>query len=783
MIALVLALVFIVTADAVAAEAYDLRVGFDGVYRTGSWTPLTLEFPATPETAGHTPPESVPQAVAAWVEDPDGQYVRSTAAPIERGVDGRPVARLTVRFGRPTGRVLVERVAAADDAGRDSSLADRQRQDFERTGLERQSLPAPIPATDNVMLVLGDLPATERASRLMAREDGSRQRVVTIKAPLNAIEAGGASTLGRTAHDFDGADSIIVCGRTVAAFEPAALLGIDGWVRQGGQLIFAAGSSALEISRGSSPAADWLPNPVSKLVPLRRGNAIETFSRASRPLDKAAVTGLEVPLFKDPQSIEGIVEAFDGRGPADLPLVVRRAHGLGTIVWVGLDLDKAPFRDWSGSDSLLVETLRGRRAARDAGRVGEAARGTLDLAGQLRQAIDHFPGVSPIPFEVIAGLGMLYVACLYPLDWWLVSRGRRSGPAGGLRSSWLAWLSLPLLVAAASGLTWSAGQRFKGTHWQTSEASLVDLDVGSGLVRVASFTGIWSPVNARLDLAVRPSSVLGKGAATDASQPTRSNVNWPASDVSWFAACGRGIGGTDAAAAHPSLAADDYGYGGSAQLLDDVPIAASSSRLFEAEIIGSSAQPAVESTLTKDGQGTLQGTVSNRLPFPLEGCWLAHAGWLYEVGTLAPGQTFEPGVDRGPRSLAGAVTRRTLNKDREIVVRWDLAERDPLRILEIAGFHAAAGGSGYTSLESGRLARFDLSPLLPLNRAVLVGQGPSVVGWEYRHRSLTAADLSATIPPTTDQTSLWRIVIPLVQTAAVAPVSRPSSPPTSTSSD
>jgi len=777
MIALLLALFCMITADAVAAEAYDLRVGFDGVYRTGSWTPLTLTFPAAPDAAGATLPASVPQAVAAWVEDPDGQYVRSPAAAVERDADGRAVARLTVRFGRPTGRVLIEQVSEANSgAMTDASPVERDRQVFEPTSVERQSLPAPIPATDTVMLVLGDLPAAERASRLMDREDGTRPRIVAINAPSSAAETGGASALGRTVHDFDGADSIIVCGRTVAAFEPAVLLGIDGWVRQGGQLIFAAGSSAIEISRGTSLAADWLPGPVSKLVPLRRGNAIETFSRASRPLDKNAVSGLEVPLFKSPQDIEGIVEAFDGRGPADLPLVVRRAHGLGTIVWVGLDLDRAPFRDWSGSDSLLVETLRGRRATRDAGRAGETARGTLDLAGQLRQAIDQFPGVSPIPFEVIAGLGILYVACLYPLDWWLVSSRRRGGPTGGLRSSRLAWLSLPLLVAAASGLTWSAGQRFKGSRWQTSAASLVDLDVSSGLIRVASFAGIWSPVNARLDLAVGPGSGMLGGGPTDAARP-------PICDVSWFAACGRGIGGTDASAAHPSLAADDYGYGGSADLLDDVPIAASSSRLFEAEIIGSSAQPAVESTLAKEGQGTLRGSVTNRLPFPLEGCWLAHAGWLYEVGTLASGQTFEPGVDRGPRSLAGAITRRTMNKEREFVVRWDLAERDPMRILEIAGFHAAAGGRGYTSLESGRLARLDLSPLLPLDRAVLVGRGPSLVDWKCRPRSLAATDLASTVPSINGQPSLWRIVIPLVQTAAFAPTSTPSPAPPSTSTD
>ena len=158
---------------------------------------------------------------------------------------------------------------------------------------------------------------------------------------------------------------------------------------------------------------------------------------------------------------------------------------------------------------------------------------------------------------------------------------------------------------------------------------------------------------------------------------------------------------------------------------------------------------------------------------------------IYEVGTLASGQTFTPGVDRGPRSLAGAVTRRTLNTEREIVLRWDLAERDPFRILEIAGFHAAAGGSGYTSLESGRLARLDLSPLLPLDRAVLVGRGPSLVDWEYRPRSLTDDDLSSEVPPQTGQPALWRIVIPLVPPVAVAPSSKPASspPPTPTFTD
>jgi len=781
MIALMLAMasllasLVVLATDAVAAAPPELRVGFDGVYRTGSWTPLAVEFPAVgvpgePVSAGNTLAAGDPAAVCVWVEDPDGQFVRSPEAAVERGADGRGVARVTVRFGRPSARVRVEQVPAAGGHDRTPhrgmvGMAPMVG-NVGMAAIVEQSLPAAMPATESVLLVLGDLPAAERASRLLARDDGTRPRVVAIGAPVPAaVGAGGGTRLGRTARDFDGADSIIVCGRSVTAFDPAVLRGIDDWVRQGGQLVFTAGATAAGIEAAGSPAAEWLPGPVAKLVPLRRGNALETYARANRPLEKASFSGLEMPLFKTPQAIEGSVEAFEGRGATDLPLVVRRAYGLGTIVWAGVDLDQQPFRNWSGSESLLVEMLRGRRAGQDAGRAGETDRASFDLAGQLRQAIDLFPGVAPIPFEVIAGLGILYVACLYPLDWWLVSG--RGGAVGGRRSAWMAWLSLPLLVVLASSLAWAAGQRFKGTKWQTSAASLVDIDMGSGLIRSSSFAGIWSPMNARLDLTVGPDTGLLPVATAGAD---RSDGN----AVSWFAACGRGIGGTDAASPHPSLAANDYRYGGSAATIDSVPIAASSSRLFEAEIIGHAAASAVVSTLEREGQGTLRGAVTNRLPFPLQGVVLAHAGWLYEVGSLGPGERFEPGASRGPRSLAGALTRRTLNKDRDVAVRWDIGERDPLRILEVAGFHAAAGGSGYTSLEPGRLARLDLSPLLPLERAVLVGLGPSLVAWQCQPKTLSGGDASATVPPMPGQSALWRIVIPLVRPAAAAPSSQTS---------
>ena len=136
-----------------------------------------------------------------------------------------------------------------------------------------------------------------------------------------------------------------------------------------------------------------------------------------------------------------------------------------------------------------------------------------------------------------------------------------------------------------------------------------------------------------------------------------------------------------------------------------------------------------------------------------------HGGWLYDVGDLAPGKRHDLTSGRGPRSLAGALARREAVREKEATARWDRGGTDLPRILEVAGFHAAAGGAGYTGLESGRLARLDLSPLLPLDRAVLVGIAAAPpAGWTTPWRIGSTAG-EADVPPCAAR--VYRIVIPL----------------------
>lgn len=698
-----LALIAIACLAAGATDGRGLRAvaGIGGIRKTGAWTPLVVSGPPGSLTPGK------PLRVA--VEDPDGQLVWSPPVAAEAAVSDTASARFLVRFGRPQGRVVIDR----DGISAEHHLAEA------------------IPSTEGVVVVYGDLPSLGRAARLLDRDRGSKTRVVPGLPAATAGDAAAPSLPGGYDRVYDAAEVIVVCGSTVDRLPPDIVAGIDAWVRRGGRLVVVAGASAAEAG---GVIGDWLPGRFDRLVPLRQVGPLEAFARVSGLGQSAAAAGLSVPVFGEGESRGGVADVTVGAAPP-VPLVVRRALGLGTVNWVGLDLDAEPLRGWPGCDAILVKLLAGGMPAETTEAGGP---GAVDLAGQLRAALDSFAGGAgsrprrPLPFELIAAIGLLYVACLYPFDWWLASRTGKS---------WIAWLSLPALAAAFSGVAWAAaGWWSPADRAQASCAEVVDVDAASGLVRVAAWAAVTAPENTTIDVSVAPAA----GDPADAA-------------VSWFADAGRGFGGLDAAVPHPSLAAADYGYGDSLASLRGVPIAAASSRLFEAEWTQRRIPPIVDSSLVRTAEGTLGGAVAHHLPQPLERCQLLHAGWLYDVGTLAPGQPYDTATGRGPRSLASALTRRAVAKERDHAARWDATSIDVSRILEVAGFHAAAGGRGYTALDQGRLRRLDLSPLLAIDRAVLVGTLPAghrQTGWRL---ALDGAepDVSAAAP------TLCRIVIPL----------------------
>ena len=696
------------------------EIGLDGIVRAGHWTPVTLRIPqslAQPST----------RYVAVEAKDPDGQWLRSPLVRPTLINDTQWAARLLVKIGSRDSTIRAVVIDTAEPNADRSHLS-------QIVAAKIVPIPQLLESSQEVLMLLGDLENATRASRLATREDGTRMLVVSPEPRSESIPL--SSAFGPAGLTFDGVDKAIICGNAVTrGISEDRLLELDAWIRGGGDLLLITGMS-LPAAASTSPSLEsWLPGKFSRLVPLRRASALETYARSSRPLARRAIEELQVPIFEDPPKIQGVIEASVGGTENDPPLVVRRAYGFGRITWIGIDLDTRMFASWPGTDSLVLKLLDIQDRGDSDGRAGEARRGGLDLAGQLRLAVDNYLSVSVIPFELIALIGLLYVAALYPLDWWIARKSERF--------RWITWLTLPLIVLAFTGIAWSTSQRFKPDGWQIHTAGVFDIDQATRTCRSTSFAGIWSSNNGRFNLSTSPT----QGTTREDSRAV----------VSWFAASGRNIGGPDALTPHPSLAGAPYEYGSSVARLQNISIAAASSQLFEASSTSRLPTVSIQSTLSRTGQGTLRGTITNQLQISLSDCVLMHAGWLYDIGTLRPGDTFDLEAGKGPRSLGAFLTKKQAVKDRNVSARWKSDDRDISRILEVAGMHRATGGPEYTGLQSGRLEHIDMTHLLALDRIILMGKGPPATKWLPQKTS----DSELKHLKDAGDTTLWRIVLEL----------------------
>jgi hypothetical protein len=692
-----LALMLLLTSPAAMAgvdtgpAGESVTVGFAGVSKTAVWTPVRVRLPA----------DDTATRVRVWAADPEGQPVGSPWRPLAETAGGDHEATLHVRLGRPEGDLAIE----FERAGQ--GVSGRQAVDF---------FP-PLPQSSSLLLVIGDVPAAARAVRLLEDDEGWRPTVVSV----GVADLPGASPL-----DFDAADAVVVAG-SACPLPENVFTALDDWVHGGGRLVFLAGESLERLAAEEAAELAWLPASFERLVPLRSTAVIETFARASRPLQLGSAQ-LSMPMLAEVESGSAATLAAVGPTMADLPLAVRRPRGFGTIGWLAFDLDREAFAGWPGSDSLLLSVLGSER--KEGGRSGETRRDLLDIGGQLRRSVDQFPGVKAVPFELIGLLAILFVASLYPLSWWLAAPP--SGRGG--------WLALAVSVVGFTLLASVIGGQWKSSRWQTVSTGIVDIDVSSGMTRGFSMQGIWSPENASITVSAEASdAVMLSGEERTV--------------ISWAAATGRSFGGPDTLVPHASLAAAAYGYGENLAALERVPLAIATSGIWQASWEGMvpAGFPVLSGRFEQTAEGTLRGELINRLPFALEDCLLAYAGWLYDVGSFPAGGRFNPSSGRGPRSLSGAISRRMMVGEREQGGRYELDERNQDRILEVASFHEAAGGRSYTSLEAGVLCRYDLSDLIRSGRAVLLGRGPVGTDWKV-NRDIDSEE---------DSYAVWRFVLPV----------------------
>lgn len=705
--------------DAQGPKFADLKLGIGGYYKLGVWTPVEVTLQAGT------------QPVIGWLRlvVPDGDGVPTVYTP----EDDRPLALqpgerrsavLYARVGR--GNAEIE-VALRDRDGR--VLAERRFDAAEERGVElEESQRLVIVAGGNLQLGLDD-----------SDDPDSNRLPEVVVARLSS-----PAQLPTRWYGWEGVDTALLLGSEREfwlALRPAdpQLAALAEWVRQGGKALLSVGFNAEQLLRPGLPLAELLPGQLAQRVPLRQApEALARLAESNEPLlsPEAAQDRKFVVNVAQLAQVRGRVVAAESDGK--LPLVVRGALGFGEVTFLAVDLDRQPLDRWKSRPALLRKLLnlpvRGEPSdPTPGGPVGRL--GYEDVAGQLRSQLDEFPGVSLVPFWIVALLIVGYIALIGPGDYFLVKHV--------LRRVELTWVTFPIMVIGTGAAAYCAAHWLKGDQLRVNHAELVDFDLQSGQARGTFWTNVFSPRHDSYNLAL------------DVRAPGQ-KPGPPRRLVSWLGLPGEGLGGMRSRAGGGSLFSARYAQRGDLAGVDGMPIAVWSTKGIAGRWSAAADAP-LAARLVDEGDSRLSGTLANRCGATLADCVLYYGAWAYPLGALADGQSIELRHGENAQSLDSLVRQRLAEPLQ--AHRQGAGPGSPLPILHAMSIYDLARLEASTELAHRYQSFADLSGALRGGRAVLIGAAPRVAARVLRDGRPLADESQP-------HWSLYRFVIPVQQGTA-----------------
>ena len=365
------------------------------------------------------------------------------------------------------------------------------------------------------------------------------------------------------------------------------------------------------------------------------------------------------------------LEEVDERGGkvlsvmSGLPLVVRGPCGFGRVTLITVDIDQKLFSRLARSRPVLgagrrpappSAPSRGPWACRWAWG-GSIAGGSPTWPGQLRAALEQFPGVRLIPFGWVAFFIFLYILLIGPGDYFFLKKV--------LKRMELTWITFPTIVVTVSLLAYYAAYLFKGNDLLVNQVDVVDVDQTD---RPGARHDLGRPVqpaeprlhDAGAPPAARPRAAAGRRELRRGADPAGGGYRGRDELVQ----LARGPVRRDGQLQPPvqlrrrrlrlrellrpgGLDQAD----GAVESLQGVRIPIWSTKCVTARWFGPAA-PLVDSDLQPVGTDRLSGTVTNRLDIPLEDAIVAFGKHVYLLGTIGPrGDDPRRAVQQRPQPL------------------------------------------------------------------------------------------------------------------------------------
>ncbi|MEZ6089675.1 MAG: hypothetical protein R3C05_16915 [Pirellulaceae bacterium] len=646
-------------------EAADMSasLGLDGFGRAGAWAECRVQIPSG----------IAPNKVIVETFDGDG---------------------VAVGYHQPTGTNPIQTTyfqASASDLGVRVSLLDGSEQIVASTVAEPLQL---VPSAQKWIVAVGDPLGIQSSQSQQGRLN------YPVVSQLSAPDQFPRHWLGYSGVDLmvlPGSHAPIVNGLEGQQQEALAI-----WLRQGGRILLTLGDrSAPAVESGS-----WLREKLGILIEPEvvdiDPRAIESFANTQAPL--AAYGAIRLPDA-------GGLTVLTGRTTdrQTVPIAKEYLIGLGRVFVIAGDLDAEPFASWPDLQNLMTRFLPDALDVRDTGDIKQKADvGYKDFVGQIRRTLDRFDTHWVLPFRWFAGLLVLYLALIGPLDYWLVNRL--------LGRPLIGWVTFPIVVVAFVGLAFYGAKRATPEQPLANQFSVVDIDADGTFGRGFAWSQYLTSdsTTANLSYRIHPSF-----APKTSDLPT----------MGWFGVPGNEFGGLSAAGVEDKLPPyrielDQRGGGIMESRIVGLPMATASTKglaawwKFETSLN-------VESQLRqRRGTDLLGGPITNPLPLDLLDGVLVYRGWAYLLPTRFASGSQLPDVSlMTSKNVRWRLTRRSVDKGSSATEPWNPEMVGNLdRLLEIAMLYETAGGLNYAQLSNRVLHGLDLSHVLDTENAILIGR-------------------------------------------------------------
>lgn len=420
----------------------EIKPGFDGYARHGSWAPVTV----TVSNGGSG--DYTGTAVLRLYDEYSAQsteWHRDVTVPAGEKAD--------VVFYVPAGQTVVQ----ANVLGPDGQLAatNQTRMQY-RDGI-----------------IAGVIASTPDTLRMLAGMDlGSGQQ----GRPLSAV-----TVVRPDVHDLPsfsralGSLDILAFNDTssqdLTAEQWAA---IEAWVGQGGVLILGGGPGWRQTL--AAVPSSLLPVEVTGTKTLHGLPALADFAGEELPEQPVIVS--------DGRLLHGRIVVEEG----GVPLIVESRYGTGYVFYTAFDLGLDPVAFWRGSAPLWRQLLGGAIGTNQYG--GRPGGHMFDMQWVVRQ----FPHLN-FPSTRLLGLALLgYLVVIGPVNYIVLKRLDRR--------DW-AWVTVPVIAVLVTAGIW--GVSFRGQR-DVLTNSIGVLHLVPGVERVAADTtvGVFAPTRPRLRFAFSP---------------------------------------------------------------------------------------------------------------------------------------------------------------------------------------------------------------------------------------------------------------------------------------